>query len=323
MNQAEKLAEFEHLRPLLFSIAYRMLGSVAEAEDAIQETWLRWDGTETVPESPKAFLSAVATRVSINVLQSARVRRESYVGTWLPEPLLEDPYVSPERSAELADSVSMAALLLLERLSPLERAVFVLRDVFGFDFAEVASVVGRTEAACRQLAVRARRHMDAGRPRFEAEQGKRDELAQRFFSAFETGDIGTLRDLLAADVDLVGDTGGKAPLFAERIAGADKVARLLASLGPPFVRTGGGIEPHEVNRQPGAILRDADGRIISTLALDILDGKIQTIRSVINPDKLRHLGEVADAFAVLRQTQQARHDIGHVTLRRADRSTKS
>ena len=323
MNQAEKLAGFEHLRPLLFSIAYRILGSVAEAEDAIQETWLRWDGTETVPESPKAFLSAVTTRISINVLQSARVRRESYVGTWFPEPLLEDLYADPERSAELADSVSMAALLLLERLSPLERAVFVLYDVFGFDFAEVASAVRRTEAACRQLAVRARRHMDAGRPRFEAEQAKRDELAQRFFGAFEKGDVGTLRDLLAADVDLIGDTGGKAPLFAERIAGADNVARLLAALVPPFMQTGGVIEPHEVNRQPGAIFRDADGKVINTFALDILDGKIQTIRSVVNPDKLHHVGQVSDAFAVLRQTQRARRDTGHVTLRRADGSTES
>lgn len=307
MNEEQRLAEFEQLRALLFSIAYRILGSVAEAEDAVQETWLRWSGTDTVPDSPKAFLSAVITRVSINVLQSARVRRESYVGTWFPEPLLDDPYEDPQRSAELADSVSIAALLLLERLSPLERAVFVLHDVFGFDYAEVGSAVGRTEAACRQLAVRARRHMDAGRPRFEAEQSKRNELARRFFGAFERGEVTTLRDLLAADVNLIGDSGGKAPLFAERIVGADNVARLLASLVPPFLQTGGTVEPHEVNRQPGAILRDADGRVINTFALDILDGQIQTIRSVINPDKLHHLGDVADAFAVLRQTQQTRH----------------
>ena len=169
--------EFEVLRSLLFAIAYRILGSVAEAEDAVQETWLRYETSSTEPASTRAFLSAVVTRVSIDVLRSARMRREAYVGEWFPEPLLTDPYEDPSRSAELADSVSMAALLLLERLSPLERAVFVLREVFGFGFPEVASAVGRSEAACRQLVVRARRHMDAGRPRFEADQKVREELA--------------------------------------------------------------------------------------------------------------------------------------------------
>ena len=175
--------EFQQLRPLLFSIAYRILGSVAEAEDAVQETWLRYAASPVQPTSARAFLSAVVTRISIDVLRSARVRREEYAGPWLPEPLLTDPYQDPERSAELADSVSMAALLLLERLSPLERAVFVLREVFGFGFPEVASAVRRSEAACRQLAVRARRHMDAGRPRFEADRREREKLAARFFGA--------------------------------------------------------------------------------------------------------------------------------------------
>jgi len=179
--------EFEELRPLLFSIAYRILGSVSEAEDAVQEAWLRYEASPTRPTSTKAFLSAVVTRISIDVLRSARFRREEYVGQWLPEPLLTDPYEDPARSAELADSVSMAALLLLERLSPLERAVFVLREVFGFGFGEVASAVGRSEAACRQLAVRARRHMDAGRPRFEADRREREKLAARFFDAFVIG----------------------------------------------------------------------------------------------------------------------------------------
>ena len=197
MTRAE---EFEELRPLLFSIAYRILGSVAEAEDAVQETWLRYQASPAQPTSAKAFLSAVVTRISIDVLRSARVRREEYAGQWLPEPLLTDPYEDPERSAELADSVSMAALLLLERLSPLERAVFVLREVFGFGFPEVASAVGRSEAACRQLAVRARRHMDAGRPRFEADRREREELAARFFDALREGDVDGLRELLAADV---------------------------------------------------------------------------------------------------------------------------
>ena len=302
--------EFEQLRPLLFSIAYRILGSVSEAEDAVQEAWLRYEASPAQPTSAKAFLSAVVTRVSIDVLRSARVRREEYVGQWFPEPLLTDPYQDPERSAELADLVSMAALLLLERLSPLERAVFVLREVFGFSFGEVASAVGRSESACRQLAVRARRHMDAGRPRFEADRRERDELASRFFDALREGDVEGLRELLAADVQFVGDGGGKAPQLARSIIGAEKVARVLASIFPWLVRIDVTVQPHQVNGQPGAIFRDRDGKVLNTLALDILDGQIQTIRSVINPDKLGHLGPVADAWAVAREVSQARRPTG-------------
>jgi RNA polymerase sigma-70 factor, ECF subfamily len=202
--------------------------------------------------------------------------------------------------------LSMAALLLLERLSPLERAVFVLREVFGFGFPEVASAVGRSEAACRQLAVRARRHMDAGRPRFEADRREREELAARSFDALREGDVDGLRELLAADVQMVGDGGGKAPQWAKGIIGADNVARVLASIFPWLVRIEVTLEPHEVNGQPGAILRDRDGKILNTLTLDVLDGRIQTIRSVINPDKLGHVGPVADAWAVMRELNQAR-----------------
>jgi RNA polymerase sigma-70 factor (ECF subfamily) len=298
--------EFEQLRPLLFSIAYRILGSVSEAEDAVQETWLRYAAYPAQPTSAKAFLSAVVTRISIDVLRSARVRREQYVGQWFPEPLLTDPYQDPERSAELADSVSMAALLLLERLSPLERAVFVLREVFGFGFGEVAAAVGRSEPACRQLAVRARRHMDAGRPRFEADRRERDELAARFFDALREGDVEGLRELLAADVSLVADSGGKAPQLARSISGAANVARVFTSLFPWLVRIEVTLEPHEVNGQPGAIFRDRDGKVLYTMTLDVLDGQIQTIRSVNNPDKLRHLGPVADAWAINREVNQAR-----------------
>jgi RNA polymerase sigma-70 factor, ECF subfamily len=298
--------EFEELRSLLFAIAYRILGSVSEAEDAVQETWLRFESSPTRPTSTKAFLSAVVTRISIDALRSARVRREEYVGHWLPEPLLDDPYEDPARSAELADSVSMAALLLLERLSPLERAVFVLREVFGFGFPEVASAVGRSEAACRQLAVRARRHMDAGRPRFEADRREREELAKRFFDAFREGDVDGLRELLAADVQLVGDGGGKAPQLARAVIGAANVARLLTAIAPPMVRIEVTFEPHEMNGQPGAIFRDRDGKVLFTWTLDILDGRIQTIHSLINPDKLAHLGPVADAWAIAREVNQAR-----------------
>ena len=306
MTRTPQLAQFEELRPLLFSIAYRILGSVSEAEDAVQETWLRWDASETTPDSVKAYLSAVVTRTSINVLKSARMRREAYVGPWFPEPLLEDLYEDPERSAELADSVSMAALILLERLSPLERAVFVLREVFGFEFGDIARAVGRSEAACRQLAVRARRHMAAGRPRFAAEREEREELAGRFFDAFREGDLDGLRELLAADVNMVGDSGGKAPQWGSGVYGVENVARLLATLVHPFLQVGGTIELHQVNGQPGAIMRDHDGKIISTLTLDIISRQIQTIRAVVNPDKLRHVGPVADAWAVLKETQQAR-----------------
>ncbi|MGO9779603.1 MAG: RNA polymerase sigma-70 factor [Streptosporangiaceae bacterium] len=303
MTRAE---EFQELRPLLFSVAYRILGSVSEAEDAVQETWLRYEAYPAQPASVKAFLSTVVTRISIDVLRSARVRREEYAGPWLPEPLLTDPYEDPERSAELADSVSMAALLLLERLSPAERAVFVLREVFGFGFAEIASAVGKSEAACRQLAVRARRHMDAGRPRFEADRRERDELASRFFDALREGDVEGLRELLAADVSMVGDGGGKAPQWAKAVTGAGTVARLLASIMPWLVRIGVQVDPHEVNGQPGAIFRYRDGKVLNTWTLDVLDGRIQTIRSVQNPDKLGHVGPVADAWAVLREVKQAR-----------------
>ncbi|MDI2124839.1 RNA polymerase sigma-70 factor [Yinghuangia seranimata] len=307
-----KVEEFEELRPLLFSIAYRILGGVAEAEDAVQETWLRYDGTATRPVSPKAYLSAAVTRISIDVLRSARVRREEYVGPWFPEPLLSDPYQDPERSAELADSLSMAALLLLERLSPLERAVFVLREVFAFGFDEIAAAVGRSEAACRQLLVRARRHMQDGRPRFEADRTERQELATRFFDAMKNGDVAGLRDLLAADAQLVGDSGGKTPRFARPVLGAENVARLLGTVIPLLLSIEAAIEPHEINGQPGAIFRDRDGRILQTMALDIRDNRIQAVRGVSNPDKLSHLGPVGDAWAVNDELKEARRDASGV-----------
>lgn len=298
--------EFEQLRPLLFSIAYRILGSVSEAEDAVQETWLRYAAVPTAPDSTRAFLSTVVTRISIDVLRSARIRREAYVGPWFPEPLLNDPYSDPERSAELADSLSTAALLLLERLTPLERAVFVLREVFGFDFGEIAATLGRSEAACRQLAVRARRHMEAGRSRFETDRREREHLAERFFAALQEGDVDGVRDLLAADVQLVGDSGGKAPQWSKGVLGADKVARVLVAITQPFAQIDGTIEPCQVNGGPGAILRDRDGKVLNTWALDVLDGQISTIRTVLNPDKLGHLGPVADAWAVFREANEAR-----------------
>lgn len=301
-----KVEEFEELRPLLFSIAYRILGSVSEAEDAVQETWLRFDGSSTRPTSVKAFLSTTVTRISIDVLRSARVRREAYVGPWFPEPLLSDPYQDPERSVELADSVSMAALLLLERLSPLERAVFLMREVFAFEFEDVAEAVGRSEAACRQLLVRARRHMDAGRRRFAADREERRELAARFFDALKDGDVDGLQDLLAADVQLVGDGGGKAPQLSKAVNGPAGVSRLLGKGFRWLLRIDVTMEPQDVNGQPGAVFRDRDGKVLQILALDVLDGRIQTIRLVTNPEKLGHVGPVGDGWAVEREVRRAR-----------------
>lgn len=295
--------EFEELRPLLFSIAYRILGTVGEAEDAVQETWLRYARLEKEPDSLKAWLSTVVTRIAIDELRSARARRETYVGPWYPEPLVTepaDPYLDPERSAELADSASMAALLLLERLSPLERAVFVLRDVFKFDFADVAEAVGRSEDACRQLASRARRHMEEGRPRYEADRRKRQELADRFFQALRDGDVGELQDLLAADVLALNDSGGKAGGTGGHF-GALRAARFLVGTMTPLLEIGARAEQRLVNGQPGAVLRDPEGRVLATWALDILDGQIQAIHSVTNPDKLRHLGPVGDVEDVIRR----------------------
>jgi len=234
------------------------------------------------------------------------VRREVYVGNWFPEPLVDDPYDDPARSAELADSVSMASLLLLERLSPLERAVFVLREVFAFGFPEIASAVGRSEAACRQLAVRARRHMDAGRPRFDADRREQEELAARFFDALREGDVDGLRELLAADVQLVSDSGGKAPQWGRGAFGAENVARLLAAFLPWLSEIDVTIEQHVLNGQPGAIFRDREGRVLNTWTVDILGGRIQAIRTVLNPEKLGHVGPVADAWAVLQEATAAR-----------------
>lgn len=308
-----KEAEFLELRSLLFAIAYRILGSVAEAEDAVQETWLRWQETSTVPASTKAFLSTVVTRISIDVLRSARVRRESYPGQWFPEPLVTDPYQDPERAAELADSVSTAALVLLERLSPLERAAFVLHDVFGYSFAEIGQTLDRSEATCRQLAARARRHMDEGRPRFEIDRRVADELAARFFEALQAGDLDGLRELLAADAVMVADGGGKAPLWNDGVVAGDKLLRLLVGVTPSFIAAGIRLEQHEVNGAPGGIFFDARGHVLGTWSIAVLDGRIQTVTAVLNPDKLGHVGQVADPWEAADDTRRARR-----TLRNRD-----
>jgi RNA polymerase sigma-70 factor, ECF subfamily len=295
---------FPRLRPLMFSIAYRMLGSVAEAEDIVQEAFLRYHRAAAQPagvESPKAFLSAVTTRLSIDELRSARVRRESYPGEWLPAPLLTSDEPDPAGAAEQADSLSMAFLLLLERLSPVERAVFLLHDVFSYGYDEIAAIVGKTEANCRQLAARARRHVTEAKPRFEVSRRKREELASRFFRAVGDGDLDGLVTMLAEDVVMYGDSGGVGPSWPRPITGRAKVGRLLAALGEQIRTLEVTIQPAEVNGQPGGICLDRDGQLINVFALDIVDGQVQTIRSVISRDKLRHLGPLADVPGLLDQ----------------------
>jgi RNA polymerase sigma-70 factor, ECF subfamily len=303
---------YTELRPLLFSIAYRMLATVGDAEDVVQEAFLRYHRAieaGTVVESPKAYLSAVTTRLAIDHLRSARVRRETYVGTWLPEPLLTDPGApDPAQASADADSLSMAFLLVLERLNPLERAVFLLHDVFGFEFTEIADIVAKSPDNCRQVAVRARRHVTTERPRFAASRAERDELADRFVAAVADGDVGSLIDLLAADAVLTGDSGPTTPSWPRGIIGRDKVARVLAALGQqaralPNVS----ITRLEVNGQPGAVVRDGTGALVNVFAFDIVDGIVQKIRSVLNPAKLAHLGPLADVRALQRAAVAARY----------------
>jgi RNA polymerase sigma-70 factor (ECF subfamily) len=293
---------YRELRPLLFSIAYRMVGSVREAEDLVQEAFLRFhravSGGEEVA-SPKAWLSAVTTRLAIDHLRSARARRERYVGAWLPEPLVTSNEPDAAAHAETADSLSLAFLALLERLSPVQRAVFLLHDVFGYGYDEIAKLVGKSEANCRQIAARARRHVEAGRPRFEASRRQRDELARRFFAAMDRGDTEGLVGLLAGDAVLYGDGGGKAPAMTAPVHGAERVARLLLGLTRRGRAVGIGGRLAEVNGHPGLITLDPEGRVLGILALDIVEGRVQTVRSIVNPDKLRHLGPVGDVTALL------------------------
>jgi len=288
-------------RPLLFSIAYRMLGSASEAEDIVQEAFLRFHresikGTEIA--SPQAYLSAITTRLSIDHLRSARVRRERYTGTWLPEPLLTDPEPDAGEDAdagETADSLSMAFLVLLESLTPVERGVFLLREVFDYRYDQIAAVVGKNEDNCRQVAVRARRQIDAKRPRFEASKERREELARRFFDAVATQDAAELADLLAADVVAYADGGGKATAFPRPVHGRDRVARVLLGPGAQGGRLAvSGMRFVAINGQPGALFLDPEGRPVVVVTLDIADDLVQTVRAISNPEKLRHLGTFAD-----------------------------
>ena len=336
--------ELEALRRHGFGVAYRMLGSVSEAEDVAQEALLRLTRQDSPIDEPAAWMTTVVTRLSINVLRSARARRESYVGPWLPEPLVEDPAPGPASRAELADSLSLAMLVLLERLTPVERAAYLLREVFGYEYAEIADIIEQTEVNSRQLVTRARKHLEANRPRFDADEAARDALLERFLAAAEEGDLEALEELLAKDAVLYADSGGKAMAPQEPLVGADAHRALHGRRGagaPPFRRVrepaGEGQRPArppgagpgraaarrgraargredagapEVRRRrreaarraregrpdaaagatTGAVpQQQAELRVWSVLTVDVVDGRIQAVRIVRNPDKLGHL----------------------------------
>jgi RNA polymerase sigma-70 factor (TIGR02957 family) len=290
-------------RPLLFSIAYGMTGSVGDAEDIVQDAFLgltRARRAGTTIADPKAYLTTAVTRLGINYLRSARVRRETYVGDWLPEPVVvpaDGP--GPAEHAELADSLSMAFLVLLEALSPVERAVFMLREVFGYGYPEVAGITGKTEVNCRQIFARARQRIAAGGQAHAsapapARRAEGEELARRFFEAVAGGDMDALLGMLAPDVTFHGDGGGKAQALGKPLSGRQRVMRFLIGLFRRGQALGGSLRPAWVNGQPGAVMYDAEGRVVAVVGLDVAAGAVQTLRSVVNPDKLGHLGPVSD-----------------------------
>src|SRR5688572_30259544 len=308
MTDRERL--LDELRPVSFAIAYRMLGSVSEAEDVVQEALMRVDQALQAGEqiaSPRAYVATVTTRLAINELRSARARRERYVGEWLPEPIITDGDDDPARHAETADSLSLAMLVLLESLSPEQRAVLLLHDVFDYGYPEIAAIVGKSEDNARQLATRARRHVQQRRPRFQTTREQQEELARRFFAAAEGGDLAGLEALLAHDVELTGDGGGKVPALARSLRGRSRVASTLINGLRQFVRLPGlSLRPVEVNGGPGALFLDGQQRLIGVLALDIVDGQITSINGIFNPDKLTHLGPLADYESLLRSARSAR-----------------
>ena len=308
MTSREEL--LDELRPRAFAIAYRMLGSVSEAEDVVQEALVRVHQALEAGEpiaSPPAFVATVTTRLAINELRSARARRESYVGEWLPEPIITEGRDDPAAHAETADSLSLALLVLLESLSPEQRAVLLLHDVFDYPYDEIAAIVGKSEDNARQLASRARRQVEQRRPRFETTSEHRDELARRFVAAAERGDLAGLEALLAADVRLTGDGGGKVPAIARTLRGRSRVARTLIS----WLRFGDRLPGTsmtfaEVNGGPGALFFDEEERLLGVWAFDIGDGQVNEIDAIVNPDKLRHLGPIGDFGKIVDEARPRR-----------------
>jgi RNA polymerase sigma-70 factor (TIGR02957 family) len=303
MTDRERL--LDELRPVAFAIAYRMLGSVSEAEDVVQEALLRvhqaLDADEQIA-SPRAFAATVTTRLAINELRSARARREEYVGEWLPEPIITAGSDDPAQHAEMADSLSLAMLVLLERLSPEQRAVLLLHDVFDYDHAQIAQIIGKSQDNVRQLATRARRQVEQRRPRFQTTREQRDELAARFFAAAEQGDLSGLEALLAHDVEFTADGGGKVPALARTLRGRNRVARTLVdySVRGAARATGMSFRRVEINGGPGALYLDAQQRLIAVMALEIAGGQITRLNAIANPDKLTHLGPVGDFTSLVR-----------------------
>jgi RNA polymerase sigma-70 factor, ECF subfamily len=280
----------DELRSLAFSVAYRMLGSVAEAEDVAQEALLRLHGADDV-RNQQAFVTTAATRLAIDVLRSARVRREAYTGDWLPEPLVED---DAERRVEDEEAVSLAFLVLLERLSPDERAVLVLRESFDYEFADIAEILGTSPANCRQILSRARRRIDDERPRFDPDPRERRALAARFLAAARSGDMDGLVAMLAPDALMVGDGGGKARALPRPLHTAAEIARALVAFGRLGEQWGATIEPAMVNGQPGFKTVAPDGKLVNVVAIEVEGGVVRRIYSMLNPDKLGHLGPLSD-----------------------------
>jgi RNA polymerase sigma-70 factor (ECF subfamily) len=286
MRPAEE--EFEELRPLLFSIAYRMLGSVAEAEDIVQEAWLRWEQADrSVIRSAKAFLSTITTRLCVDYLRSARVRRERYIGPWLPEPLMTEVAPPASETAELADSLSLAFLTLLESLTPLGRAAFLLKEVFDFEYPEIAEILERSQPSCRQLVARARKHLDTRRPRVAASREQHQLMTMEFMRACATGDLGELMKLLTDDVVLWADGGGKVRAARKPIYGPEKVTRFVRGI----IRKAEGeyeVGVDQINGGPAIALRQG-GRVQDVISLDVAGDRIQGIWIIVNPDKLARL----------------------------------
>jgi RNA polymerase sigma-70 factor (TIGR02957 family) len=286
-----------NLRALVFSIAYQMTGSVTEAEDLVQEAFFRLGRARqggAVVGSPKAFLAAITTRLAIDHLRSARARRMSYVGTWLPEPIVTDLHDNPEQMAELSDSLSMAFLVLLESLSPVQRAVFLLREVFDYPYEDISQIVDKSEANCRQIFARAHQHLGAHHARYEVSAAQSEALVRSFLAAARDGDLDQLVALLAADVALYGDGGGKATAIRQPLYGQNQVATYVIALFAQAPRLRVTAQAALVNAGPGIITYDPQGKIISVLSLEVLDGVVQTVRGIVNPDKLQHLGPVSE-----------------------------